>query len=267
MERKGRPFAKKSLGQNFLVDTKVVDRIVEALELEEHDVVLEIGPGPGALTDELARKCGKLLLVEKDDRFASELAAKFAGLNVKVFHEDFLELDLETVTSGQSVKVIGNLPYNVGTAIVQRISESRDLVQVAVFMLQREVVERIVAPESSSDRGFLSVICQYSFIAEKLFDVPSGAFRPSPKVTSSVVRLTPRQPLLGPKPEAIFRSIVSDGFSQRRKTLLNNLKSSGRYSQELLHRSLSDSGIEKDRRAESLSVDEWIRLSKTLDTF
>lgn len=267
MEKMVRPFAKKSLGQNFLVDAKVVDRIVEALGLDEGDLVLEIGPGPGALTDKLARKCGNLLLVEKDDRFASDLGVRFADLNVRMFHADFLELDLEKITSGQMIKVIGNLPYNVGTAIVQRISESRTLVQVAVFMLQREVVDRMVAPESSSDRGFLSVICQYSFIADKLFDVPPGAFRPSPKVTSSVVRLTPRQPFLEPHLEAAFRSIVSYGFAQRRKTLLNNLKSSGRYPQEILERCLSESGIEKDRRAESLSVDDWIRLSKTLGTF
>lgn len=264
MEKTGRPFAKKSLGQNFLVDSKVVDRIVQALELVESDVVLEIGPGPGALTERLAPKCAELLLVEKDDRFASDLAIRFTDQNVRVLHADFLELDLEMITSGRTVKVVGNLPYNVGTAIVQKIAERLGLVQRAVFMLQREVVDRIVAPESSSDRGFLSVMCQHSFIAEKLFDVPPGAFRPSPKVTSSVVRLTPRQASLIPEFEPTFRSIVSAGFSHRRKTLFNNLKSSGLYPQELLLSSLSEAAIEKDRRAESLSVDDWIKLSEKL---
>ena len=267
MEKRARPFAKKSLGQNFLVDRNVVSKIVGALGLRESDRVMEIGPGPGALTGELSEKCRELILVEKDDRFASELAERFAERNVTVLHADLLELDLDVVMSDQIFKVVGNLPYNVGTAIVQKISEKRYLVELAVFMLQREVVDRMVAEESSSDRGFLSVICQYSFKVEKLFDVPPGAFRPSPKVTSSVVRLTPRHPHPAPHFEATFRAIVSDGFSQRRKTLLNNLKSGSRYRKEALERCLSDLGIEKDRRAESLSVHDWISLTEALGPF
>jgi len=266
MTNPSKPFAKRSLGQNFLVDQKVVSKIVDALLLEGEGTVLEIGPGRGALTELLAKSSGKLILVEKDDRFAADLLHRFSGQpNVKVFNSDFLEFDLcELKTTEGKMKVVGNLPYNVGTAILQKLSRNRGLFEAGVFMLQKEVVDRITAPVSSSDRGFLSVISQFSFDSKKLFDVSPEAFRPRPKVTSSVVLMVPIERRVSSDIESLFLELVSAGFLQRRKTILNNLKNfSGRNQAEIIC-GLERSKISKDRRAESLSVDEWISLAVSL---
>jgi len=263
MDKKSKPFAKKSLGQNFLTDERVVRRIVSALELGPEDVVLEIGPGQGALTGDIFASCRSLYLVEKDDRFAAALQSRFAANPaVHLFHADFLEFDLGLVESISRLKVVGNLPYNVGTAILQKISRHRSRIERAVFMLQREVVERIVAPASTSERGFLSVVSQYSFDAVRLFDVSPGSFRPSPKVTSSVVSLRPREAELTEEVEKVFLKVVSAAFSQRRKTIFNNLKSLSESGSEAVAECLDKAGIEKDRRAESLSVNEWVELAQ-----
>jgi 16S rRNA (adenine1518-N6/adenine1519-N6)-dimethyltransferase len=263
MEKKSKPFAKKSLGQNFLIDERVVERIVSALELEPGDVVLEIGPGQGALTGKILESCQRLFLVEKDDRFAAELESRFAtDPAVQVFHADFLEFDFGRIGGINGLKVVGNLPYNVGTAILHTISRHRLQIERAVFMLQREVVERIAAPASTSERGFLSVVSQYSFAVEKLFDVSPGSFRPSPKVTSAVIRLKPRISDLTEEVERILIKIVSAAFAQRRKTIFNNLKNLCVSGSEAVAQCLYLAGIEKDRRAESLSVDEWVELAQ-----
>lgn len=266
MNKQSKPFAKKSLGQNFLNDEKVVSRIVEAVGLNGDEVVLEIGPGRGALTQLLSENSRKLILIEKDDRFAAELVDRFqSSPKIKIFNSDFLEFDLSELGSEKGkIKVVGNLPYNVGTAILQKLSRHRNLFELGVFMLQKEVVERITAPVSSPDRGFLSVISQFSFDAKKLFDVSPEAFRPRPKVTSSVVQLVPTERQVSSDVENLFMAVVSAGFLQRRKTILNNLKTfGGRSGEEIIH-CLEQSEISNDRRAESLSVDEWIRLATSL---
>jgi 16S rRNA (adenine1518-N6/adenine1519-N6)-dimethyltransferase len=248
--------AKRSLGQNFLIDERVIGRIVESLgEINNVDVV-EIGPGRGALTQRLITAGSKLTVIEKDTSLAEDWRRESS---VDAIEADFLDVDPANLPPG--ARLIGNLPYNISTAILERVAECRERFPVAVFMFQREVAERIVAPPSTSERGYLSVVSQAAFAIERLFDVAPEAFRPRPKVWSTVVRFTPRPQ--SEMDEAGFRRLVSLSFQQRRKTLTNNLK---QYYQGL-EESLQTIGVDGRRRAESLELEEWLRLYRAIKSF
>ena len=252
------PKAKRSLGQNFRVDRNYVDRIVDALDPQPDDVVLEIGPGQGALTAELVDRAGKVFALEYDNHLAKILRESFSDRdNFVVIEDDALTVDFsQVVTAPARLRLIANLPYNVSTAILQRLFEHEASFVDCVLMFQREVVERITATPGTKDRGFLSVLTEAYFNVRRLFDVPPTAFRPVPNVWSSVVHLTPkREPIKDP---AAFRDLVSSGFAQKRKTMLNNLKP--KYGDDAL-RMLEASGIDPRRRAESLELAEWYRLT------
>jgi len=265
MGRSEKPFAKRSLGQNFLIDHNVVEKIIAALDFNPGDTVLEIGPGRGALTEHLVEAAGRIILIEKDDEFAASLSDRYSDRpQATVINGDFLETDLESVLPMSGLKVVGNLPYNIGTAIIQRVAELRARIERAVFMLQREVVDRLVANPSSNDRGYLSVIAQNSFNITKLFDVGPGAFRPRPKVTSAVVSLVPIDSGLSSGDEILFTKIVSACFTQRRKTLSNNLKHSFLKDLVEVETVLEKSGIDGTRRAETLTGAEWRLLARTI---
>jgi 16S rRNA (adenine1518-N6/adenine1519-N6)-dimethyltransferase len=251
-----RTFAKRSLGQNFLVDGSVIDRIIDALDPRENDVVVEIGPGHAALTQKLAERKAEIYAFELDTQLARSLQEKFHDSpSIHVFEADALQIDFGKICEGRKLRLVANLPYNVSTAILQRLFTSADNFTECVLMFQREVVERIAAPPSSKERGYLSVLTQSYFDVDKLFDVPPSAFRPVPKVWSSVARLVPRQarPFDGKSLEAI----VSASFAQKRKTILNNLKNILPDAEQVLLRS----GIDPKRRAETLTLDEWHVLS------
>jgi 16S rRNA (adenine1518-N6/adenine1519-N6)-dimethyltransferase len=265
--------AKKSFGQNFLVDGHVIDRIVSAFEPRRDETVIEIGPGRGALTARLVERAGPLFAIEFDRELIPLLQEKFGGHdNFKLALADALAVDLcEMIAPARQARVIANLPYYISTAILQRLIEQRRCLTEMVLMLQREVVERIIAPPSSSERGFLSVLVQAYCETEVMFDVAPGAFRPAPKVWSTVVRLRVRPCLVVPvSDEALLWRLVSAGFAQRRKTIFNNL----RHAPEPLRASiemsgganhlLAASGIEAQRRAETLTMEEWARLSNAL---
>ena len=247
------PAAKKRFGQNFLVDQNIIEKIAASANITAGERVIEIGPGRGALTGELIAAGGVVKAVEIDRDLQSYLLEKFASVeNFSLVPQDILQTRLEDVAAPK-FKVVGNLPYNISTAILERLAGERQLFTDAVLMFQREVAERIAAPPNGAERGYLSVIAQAAFAIEKLFDIGPQAFRPQPKVWSSVVKITPR-------PENIFdrgevRSLVAKGFSQRRKMLRNTLKGVA-VSSELLDLS---------RRAESLTLDEWSSLAETLD--
>ena len=254
------PFAKKSFGQNFLVDKNFVDKIVSAVDLNADDIVVEIGPGRGALTEQLAEQADEVIAVELDRDMAALLREKFAGCkNFRLVEGDAVDLNFSGLLTKKDrpAKLIANLPYNVSTAILQSLAAQKELFSEMVLMFQREVAERITAAPGTSDRGFLTVIVEANFSVERLFDVPPAAFRPVPKVWSSVVKLLPKS--LKITDEDLFRKLISSGFAQRRKTLLNNLKNQFPDAVVILE----NSNIDPTRRAETLTLNEWLDLTRS----
>ena len=264
----------KRLGQNFLTDQRIINRIVAALELQSDETILEIGPGRGALTAPLLEQAGSLVAIEFDRNLIPLLTERFSSRkNFKLVQSDALVTDVcEVIRPATQARVVANLPYNVATAILQRLIEQRHCISEMVLMLQKEVVERITADPGSGERGYLSVFVQTYCETEKLFDVAPSSFRPAPKVWSSVLRL-----ILRPRPAADVRNeellwrIVSAGFAQRRKTILNNLRNAPSPLQEIVKRHggasivLCQAEVDLQRRAETLTLEEWSRISRALE--
>jgi 16S rRNA (adenine1518-N6/adenine1519-N6)-dimethyltransferase len=255
---------KRSLGQNFLRDASVSQRVVEALDLEPGELVIEIGPGHGALTDRLVESGARVTAIEFDRELAPMLDRRFAGIsNFSVIEADALHVDFAslisqcTLATPGSMKLVANLPYNISTPILQRLIDQRDVFSRLVLMFQREVVERITATPRGKARGFLSVIAQNAFEIEYLFDVPPQAFDPVPKVWSSVIRLKPTHRTDG---EQKLREVVSRAFAQKRKTLVNNLS---RIYPEIAA-ILSELTLPDKVRAEELTLVQWRELSRRL---
>lgn len=265
--------AKKSLGQNFLVDEEVVARIVREFEPRDDETVVEIGSGRGALTARLLASVGRLVAVEFDRELILVLRERFGRReNFKLVGDDALSLDFcAEVTPATKARVIANLPYNISTAILQRLIAQRACLTELVLMMQREVVERMVAPPGSHERGYLSVLVEYYCESEKLFDVAPDAFRPVPKVWSTVVRLSLRErPAADVKDEALLWQLVSAGFAQRRKTILNNLRAAPEHLRARVESlggavaSLEAARVEPQRRAETLNLAEWAHLTEKI---
>lgn len=262
------PFAKKSFGQNFLVDENYIGKIIAALNPRAGETIVEIGAGRGALTEKLIASGANVIAVELERNMISILNGRFAQKkNFRLIESDALKADFTTlVTDSQSItynpksaKLVANLPYNISTAILQNLIEQRFVFSEMILMFQREVVGRITARVGNSERGFLSVLTEAYLDAEKLFDVPPRAFLPAPKVTSAVVRLTPK-PNTAISDDVLFRQIISAGFVQKRKTIFNNLKNAPPNLLEKIGGALfllESCGIAPERRAETLTIDEW----------
>lgn len=264
---------KKNLGQHFLEDESVVERIVQEVGPRRDETIVEIGPGRGILTARLAREAGRLLAIEFDRDLVPALFEKFGALtNFELLEGDALTVDLcAMISPAKKARVVANLPYYISTAILQRLINQRACLEEMVLMLQREVVDRIIAAPSSSDRGFLSVLVEAYCETDKLFDVPPTAFRPVPKVWSTVVRLTVRpQIAIDVEDETLLWRVVSAGFAQRRKTIFNNLRSTTPDLRSQIEsvggarEVLGLSQIEPRRRAETLSLEEWARLTQAI---
>ncbi len=258
--------AKKSLGQNFLRDADAIERIVGSLGAIDLDTVVEIGPGRGALTKRLLQDAGRLIAIEFDRDMIAVLTERFGMReNLTLINADALNVDYSQIvgTAGGEgkAKLVANLPYNISTPILQSLADQRLVFSTIVLMFQREVVDRITAAPGGKERGFLSVIVEDAFQTERLFDVPPDAFTPVPKVWSSVVRLTPKPFPTGDP--AIFRKVVSASFAQKRKTILNNLKTITPMAES----ALSAAGIESRRRAETLSLEEWRMLADSIHPY
>jgi 16S rRNA (adenine1518-N6/adenine1519-N6)-dimethyltransferase len=225
--------AKKSLGQNFLIDDSVLSRIVACVAPTPEDAILEVGPGRGALTKRLAASGAQFLAIEWDRDLLPILDAEFAGApNVEIGHGDILRVDLrqllEARGAGKKWKVAANLPYNISSQVLFRFLECSGLFERLVLMLQKEVGDRLVAPAGCKDYGALTVLLRLHFDISREFIVKPGAFRPVPKVDSCVLRFTPlAEPRAEVGDEEFFRRIVKGAFNQRRKTLLNSLRSAG----------------------------------------
>jgi 16S rRNA (adenine1518-N6/adenine1519-N6)-dimethyltransferase len=261
------PRAKRSLGQNFLVDANLQRKIVESLGAGLEDEVLEIGPGRGALTRHLAGRVKRLVLVELDDELVPLLREEFAGEpSVEVVHADVLEVSLEDLFSDPgSVRVIGNIPYNITTPILFSLLERRPRPRDVVLMVQREVADRIVAEAGSRTYGALAVGVQTVAEAERVLHVGRKAFRPVPDVESTVVRVTPHQPpRLTPDDEREVRALTRAAFGQRRKQFQRILRDAYRLSPEALEEVEGELGVDLRARPETFPPEEFVRLARAL---
>jgi len=263
----------KRFGQHFLTDPNIIKRIITSFNPRSDETIIEIGPGTGALTDQLVEQAGQLIAVEFDRELAPILEKRYRDHgNFTLVNADALEVDFCSLLNGaKSARLIANLPYNISTAILQRLISQRICLSELTLMLQKEVVDRMVAPAGGKDRGFLSVLVEAYCQTEKLFDVSPGAFRPPPKIWSTVVRVKFRDEAELGGNEPLFLAAVSAGFAQKRKTILNNFRSATGELQEVLKRNggasivLCKAGIELQRRAETFSLDEWNSIVRAMD--
>ena len=254
-----RPRARFS--QNFLRNRGVIGRIVEAIGPGPEEILVEIGPGLGALTEPLLQRVGRLHAVEIDRELAAALHDRFAGDDRLEIHlGDALDFDFTAlVSNAERLRVVGNLPYHISTPLLFHLVAQSAVVQDMHFMLQRELVQRIVASPGGRTYGRLSVMTQFHCTVEKLFDVSPGAFHPVPKVASAVLRLVPRaEPPLPLKDRAAFEELVARAFSQRRKTLRNSLRP------WLDEDQIRTAAIDPDRRPETLTLAEFAALDNEL---
>ncbi len=247
------PPTRKSLGQHFLGDKRILTRIADALELTGTETVVEIGPGRGSLTDLLVERAGRVVAIEYDRALAELLRKRYAAdAKVTVVEADVLTVSLGDAAGGEFV-LVGNVPYYITTPILFHALE-RPRPSRAVYLVQREVADRIVASPGSRDYGALSVNIQAVATAELLFKVPAGAFRPPPKVESAVVRITPRpDPVVKPEDEERYRRFVQDCFSMRRKQMQRILRSLTSRPADEVETLLLGAGVDPEARPETLT--------------
>jgi len=249
--------AKKRFGQNFLTDQAIISGLVDAISPKADDLMVEIGPGLGALTTPLLQKLQLLHVVELDRDIIDWMQKNHPVAKIEIHHCDALKFDFSSL--GNAIRVVGNLPYNISTPILFHLLDNVPVIIDMHFMLQKEVVERMVAEPSTAAYGRLSVMLQYRLQMEYLFTVPPEAFDPAPKVESAFVRCVPHAVLPYPaNDEALFAQVVTAAFGQRRKTLRNTLKGL-----------LDDDGfkaldLDSQLRAENLSVADFIKISNYL---
>lgn len=272
MEAYGLSF-KKSLGQNFLTDANVLHKIVDTAEITEEDDVIEVGPGIGALTEQLAKRAHHVLAFEIDDRLIPVLKETLSPYsNITVIQQDILKVNLAAeilkyFDGHHQIKLVANLPYYITTPIIMHLLESNLDLNMIVVMMQKEVAQRLTAKPGTKDYGSLSIGVQYYTKAEISFIVPKTVFAPQPKIDSAVVRLIPRSPMKRPQNEKAFMRLVKGSFAHRRKSLWNNLI--GMYgkkasTKKILEEILNGVGIQKSVRAEQLTISEFVRLSNAI---
>ncbi|PGP44825.1 16S rRNA (adenine(1518)-N(6)/adenine(1519)-N(6))-dimethyltransferase [Bacillus thuringiensis] len=265
---------KKSLGQNFLIDTNVLNRIVDHAEIGTESGAIEIGPGIGALTEQLAKRVKKVVAFEIDQRLLPILDETLAPYgNVTVINKDVLKADVHEVFNeqfeeGQDVMVVANLPYYITTPILFKLLEEKLPVRGFVVMMQKEVGDRLAAKPGTKEYGSLSIAIQYYTEVETVMTVPRTVFVPQPNVDSAIIRLLKRpKPVVEVTDETFFFEVVRASFAQRRKTLMNNLSNNLNgfpKDKELLDRILTEVGIDPKRRGETLSIEEFATLSNAL---
>jgi len=250
--------AKKYLGQHFLNDEDIAEKIADSLSLKDYKHILEIGPGMGVLTKYLLKKNIKIHAIEIDKESVDYLKANYLNLADRIIEEDFLKFDLNAIFKNEPFAIIGNFPYNISTQIVFKTLEMRDQIPEFSGMFQKEVAKRICSKEGNKVYGILSVLTQAFYNAEYLFTVPPTVFNPPPKVESGVLRLTRKENFKLPCNEKLFFKVVKTAFQQRRKTLRNSLKTLN----------LSDN-LREDvifgKRPEQLNIDEFIKLTTLIE--
>lgn len=261
----------KNLGQNFLVDGNIIDKICEGAEISKNDGIIEIGPGIGTLTQQLSKHASKVVAVELDKKLLPILEETLDGLgNVKVINNDILQVDLEKLIEeefeGLEVKVVANLPYYITTPIIMKLLESKLKIKSISVMIQKEVAKRMVSEPGSKVYGALSVAVQYYSKAEIITEVPSSVFIPKPNVDSAVIKLDIyKNPPVEVIDEKLMFDVVKSAFGQRRKTILNAL--SGGYlklEKDEIREVLDLAGIDNKKRGEVLSLEDFARISDVI---
>ncbi len=255
---------RKRLGQSFLEDMNVIQRIAALAAPSEQETVVEIGAGLGLLTSELARRAGKVVALEYDPRLVAILQERFSGdERVEIVPGDALDYPFSPPSPAGRVKVVGNLPYNISSPILFRLLECRRSISSMVLMFQKELADRIMAPPGKKDYGIPSVMIARYASATREMNVPPTCFFPEPSVTSSVLKIVIGEDQVTPEEERLFSMTVRAAFAQRRKTLWNNLRAAG-FADETLEAVLARTGIQGIRRAETLTVGEFGKLTAAL---
>lgn len=254
----------KKLGQNFLVDPRIVDRIIEALKLNKEDVVLEIGAGTGVLTEKLAPLARKVIAIEIDERLCQILKEEVGEYtNLEIICADVTQISLfDRFHQQEKVKVVGNLPYQIASSLILELVKSEWL-KFMVVMTQREVAERITSQPGSKRRGALTVLIDYYAKITKIIDVPPQVFIPRPRVGSTIIKIEKKKEHQARNEERFFR-LVKTAFSTRRKMLGNTLSRGLQVDKEIVKKILARAGVEWQKRAEELKVEEFVKISNEL---
>ena len=261
----------KGLGQNFLVDPEVCPAMAEAAGLDENTCAIEIGPGVGVLTAELAKRAGKVLSFEVDNRLLPVLAETLSDFNnVEIINEDVMKADLpgiiEEKCKGMEISVVANLPYYITSPIIMLLLESKLPIKNITVMVQKEAADRLCAEVGSRDGGAVTVAVSYYSESEKLFFVPRESFLPPPKVNSEVIQLTVRkEPPVKVENEEFFFKLVKAAFSQRRKTAENSISAGLGINKSIVAEALENAGLERTVRAEKLTMEDFEALAKLLN--
>lgn len=259
---------KKGLGQNLLIDRNIMEKVVRTAQVEKGDIVLEVGPGLGEMTLALAQRAKQVIAIEIDSRMVEILREKLRGhSNIEVIKKDILKVDFRELIRGEDgpIKVVSNLPYQISTPLLFRFIESREIFSTLTLMLQREVAERIQASPGGKEYGPLSIFIQIFLNISTCFRIHPSVFFPPPKVESAVVRLIWKErPMIDISHEKWFKTIVRACFRYRRKTIANALKNAEISDSEAIEIALEKTGIDPQRRPETLTIQEYIKLAETL---
>jgi len=270
-------WAKRTMGQNFLVDNDVLGKIIEAADIKPSDTILEIGPGLGTLTAELLKRAGEIVTIERDDKLAGLLNCSIAQLlsdrgsnstiqqfnneKLRVINDDALKVNIEELIGDKPYKVVANIPYNITSPIIRKFLETEHKPELMVLMVQKEVAERIVA--KPGDMSLLSISVQFYAEAEIVDLVKAESFFPVPKVDSAIIKLTAKSQKLAADEKSYFR-LVKFGFAARRKTLENNLAAGLHIEKSIAADIIRKTGLDAKIRAEDLSVANWLSLYKVI---
>ena len=265
--------ANKNLGQNFLIDEQVIEKIVNASDIKKEDCIIEIGPGLGTLTKELLEKAGKVISVELDKKMITILKDRFALYNnFELINNDILQVDLKNIITTEkgkglkNVKVVANLPYYITTPIIMKLLEEKLDLESITVMVQKEVADRLIAIPSDKETGAITYSVYYYAKGEEILEVPKTSFIPEPEVTSKVIKLNIRKepPIKVKSPEVLFR-IIKCAFMQRRKTLLNALVNTKVFlNKDEGIKILKKIGLREDIRAEKLKIEDFAKIADSI---
>lgn len=259
--------ANKNLGQNFLVDEKIIGEIIKAANISKKDLIIEIGPGIGSLTKSIIPNAGKTICIELDKKMANIISNRFKN-EIEIINEDILKVDLKKIAEqnkDKNIKVVANLPYYITTPIIMKLLESNLELESITVMVQKEVAERLIAKPGDSLSGAITYTVYYYAIGTKITDVPNNSFIPKPEVTSQVIKLTLRkEPITYIENKERFFEIIKLAFMQRRKTLVNSLANSKIATKQKIEQILDELNIEKNIRAENLTMEQFAEIAKRI---
>ncbi|NLV21943.1 MAG: ribosomal RNA small subunit methyltransferase A [Syntrophomonadaceae bacterium] len=266
-------YARKGLGQNFLIDQNILTRIAESAELDKGQYVVEIGPGLGALSTELAARSRGLLCIDIDQRLETVLEETLAGFNnIRILFQDILKTDIESALTVAfqlqeivAYKVCANIPYNITSPIIFKLLESCPLMHSAILMMQKEVAQRILAQPGSKEYGRLTIAVAYHAKVEHVLNVSRNCFYPRPEVDSAILKFIPyRQKMLAPEEEIIFKNILNIFFQQRRKIILNSLTNYFQIDKSIMEEILHTIDLDPNLRPENLALQDYITLVRAI---